>query len=89
MVLGALVDAELPFKELARALRSVAVEGYRLTHRAVSRGALQATKVDVSIPDEVRVPLPSPQIDRLIAQSRLPEPVKDRARAVFAPLPPM
>ena len=86
MVLGALVDAGLPFKELARAVRSLAVDGYRLTHRTVSRGALQATKVDVSIPDEVRVPLPSPKIDRLIAQSRLPAPVKDRARAVFAEL---
>jgi uncharacterized protein (TIGR00299 family) protein len=86
MVLGALVDAGLPFKDLVRALRSLPIDGYRLTHKPVSRAALQATKVDVSIPKEVRVPLPSRRIDRLIAQSRLPAPVKDRARGVFAEL---
>jgi pyridinium-3,5-bisthiocarboxylic acid mononucleotide nickel chelatase len=86
MVLGALVDAGLPFKDLVRALRSLSIDGYRLTHKPVSRAALQATKVDVLIPKEVRVPLPSRRIDRLIAQSRLPTPVKDRARAVFAEL---
>jgi hypothetical protein len=86
MVLGALVDAGLPFKDLARALRSLPIDGYRLTRKPVSRAALQATKVDVSIPKEVRVPLPSKKIDRLIAHSRLPAPVKDRARRVFAEL---
>jgi uncharacterized protein (TIGR00299 family) protein len=83
MVLGALVDAGLPFKELVRALGALDVGGYRLSRKPVSRGALRATKVDVVIAREVRVPLPSRQIDRLIAGSRLPVPVKDRARAVF------
>ncbi|MEX5218055.1 MAG: nickel pincer cofactor biosynthesis protein LarC [Nitrospira sp.] len=86
MVLGALVDAGLPFKDLVRALRSLPIDGYRLTRKPVSRAALQATKVDVSIPKEVRVPLPSRKIDRLIAQSRLPAPVRDRARMVFTEL---
>lgn len=86
MVLGALVDAGLPFKDLVRALGALDVDGYRLATKQVSRGALQATKVDVVIAKEVRVPLPSRQIDRLIAQSRLPAPVKDRARAVFEEL---
>jgi uncharacterized protein (TIGR00299 family) protein len=86
MVLGALVDAGLPFKDLVRALGTLDVDGYRLTTKQVSRGALQATKVDVVIAKEVRVPLPSRQIDRMIARSRLPAPVKDRARAVFEEL---
>ena len=86
MVLGALVDAGLPFKDLVRALDALDVDGYRLTTKQVSRGALHATKVDVLIAKEVRVPLPSRQIDRLIARSRLPAPVKDRARAVFEEL---
>jgi uncharacterized protein (TIGR00299 family) protein len=86
MVLGALVDAGLPFKELARALGALNVDGYKLTRKQVSRGALHATKVDVVILREVRVPLPSRQIDRLIARSGLPNPVKDRARAVFEEL---
>jgi uncharacterized protein (TIGR00299 family) protein len=86
MVLGALVDAGLPFNDLVRALRGLDVDGYRLTTKQVSRGALHATKVDVLIAKEVRVPLPSRQIDRVIARSRLPAPVKDRARAVFQEL---
>ena len=83
MVLGALVDAGLPFKDLVRALGALNVDGYKLTRKQVSRGALQATKVDVVIAREVRVPLPSRQIDRLIARSGLPSPVKDCARTVF------
>jgi pyridinium-3,5-bisthiocarboxylic acid mononucleotide nickel chelatase len=86
MVLGALVDAGLPFKELVRALGALPIDGYKLTRKQVSRGALHATKVDVLIAREVRVPLPSRQIDRLIARSGLPNPVKDRARAVFSEL---
>lgn len=86
MVLGALVDAGLPFKDLARALGALKVDGYKLTKKQVSRGALHATKVDVAVAREMRVPLPSRQIDRLIARSGLPNPVKDRARAVFEEL---
>jgi uncharacterized protein (TIGR00299 family) protein len=86
MVLGALVDAGLPFKDLVRALGGLNVDGYKLTRKQVSRGALHATKVDVVIAREVRVPLPSRRIDRLIARSELPNPVKERARAVFQEL---
>ena len=86
MVLGALVDAGLPFKDLSRALRSIDLDGYRLRKKQVSRAALHATKVDVLIPKEVRVPLPSRQIFRLIARSRLPTPVKERSQAVFEQL---
>ncbi|HEX2054959.1 MAG TPA: LarC family nickel insertion protein, partial [Nitrospiraceae bacterium] len=86
MVLGALVDAGLRFKELVRALDGLNVDGYRLVRKQVSRAALRATKVDVVIAREVRVPLPSRQIDRLIARSGLPNPVKDQARGVFEQL---
>ncbi|HJR77321.1 MAG TPA: nickel pincer cofactor biosynthesis protein LarC [Nitrospiraceae bacterium] len=86
MVLGALVDAGLPFKELVQALGSLNLDGYKLTKKQVCRGALHATKVDVVIAREVRVPLPSRRIHSLIAGSGLPGPVKDRARAVFEEL---
>ena len=86
MVLGALVDAGLPFKELTRALHDLRVEGFRLTKKSVTRGALHATKVDVVIKKEIRVPLPSQQIGRIIARSGLPPSVKDRSRAVFETL---
>jgi pyridinium-3,5-bisthiocarboxylic acid mononucleotide nickel chelatase len=83
MMLGALVDAGLPFKDLVRALHALRVDGFRLVKKSVMRGALHATKVDVLIPKEVRVPLPSRQIARIIARSGLPAVVKDRSRAVF------
>jgi uncharacterized protein (TIGR00299 family) protein len=83
MILGALIDAGLPFEDLVRALRGLNLDGYRLAKKQVARGALHATKVDVVVPQEVRVPLPSRRIDRLLARSRLPPAVKGRARAVF------
>ena len=83
MMLGALVDAGLPFKDLVRALQALRVDGFRLVKKSVMRGALHATKVDVLIAKEIRVPLPSRQIARIIARSGLPAVVKDRARAVF------
>jgi hypothetical protein len=83
MMLGALVDAGLPFKDLVRALHALRVDGFRLVKKSVMRGALHATKVDVLIQKEVRVPLPSRQITRIIARSGLPAVVKDRSQAVF------
>ena len=58
MMLGALVDAGLPFKDLVRALHALRVDGFRLVKKSVMRGALHATKVDVLIPKEVRVRSP-------------------------------
>ena len=86
MMLGALVDAGLPFKDLVRALHALGIGGFRLIKKSVMRGALHATKVDVLIPKEVRVPLPSRQITRIIAGSGLPAVVKDRSQAVFEAL---
>ncbi len=83
MTLGALVDAGLPLRELARALRAVPVRGYALHAKPVSRGALRATHVIVSIAKGFRAPLSLARIDRIVSSSRLPPVVKDRSRAVF------
>jgi uncharacterized protein (TIGR00299 family) protein len=50
MLLGALVDAGVPFDSLAEAAVALNV-GARLEMRKVSRGGLAATKVDVITPD--------------------------------------
>ncbi|MET0516503.1 MAG: nickel pincer cofactor biosynthesis protein LarC, partial [Nitrospiraceae bacterium] len=86
MMLGALIDAGLPFKDLVRAMHGLRLDGFRLVKKSVMRGALHATKVDVLIQKEVRVPLPSRQIARIIARSGLPAVVKDRSQAVFEAL---
>ena len=83
MTLGALVDAGLPLKDLARALKTVPVEGYRLRSARVRRGSLHATKVDVVIHQGFRTPFSLLRIHRVIAASRIPSSVKERSRAVF------
>ena len=50
MLLGALVDAGVPFSTLEETAASLNV-GARLEMRKVSRGGLAATKVDVLTPD--------------------------------------
>jgi uncharacterized protein (TIGR00299 family) protein len=47
MVLGALLDAGLPFDDLRRALGSLAVPGYELSARRVLRAGVAATKFAV------------------------------------------
>lgn len=86
MVLGALVDAGLPLRDLTRGLAALPVTGYRLRATAVLRGAMHATKVDVVIHKAARAPLSLRQIRRMISGSRLPASVKDRAGQVFQSL---
>src|SRR5439155_14757685 len=47
MVLGALIDAGLPFDELTRALGSLAVSGYGIDATKVLRAGVSATKFSV------------------------------------------
>ncbi len=83
MVLGALVDAGLPFKELTDGLKGLRLSGFALTHTHVVRGALHATKVDVHIKKGFEKPLPLTRIRQILRASTLPQPVKERARTVF------
>ena len=83
MILGALVDAGLPFKDLVRGLALLRIDGFRLTRKRVERGALTATKVDVLIEKGFRAPLTLAQIGRILLKSGLPPVVKERSQAVF------
>ncbi|MEX2221775.1 MAG: nickel pincer cofactor biosynthesis protein LarC [Candidatus Rokuibacteriota bacterium] len=49
MILGALVDAGVPFETLARELAGLGVEGYRLERSEVMKAGFRATKVDVHL----------------------------------------
>lgn len=86
MVLGALVDAGLSWTQLQRGLRGLKLTGYRLRRRVVHRGSLQAVKVDVVIQAGFRRPLTLSRIREILGTSVLPEPVKQRSRAVFEQL---
>ena len=83
MILGALVDAGLPFKDLVQGLARLPIEGFRLTKKRVERGAVSATKVDVLIDKGFRAPLTLSQIKRILLKSGLPSPVKDQSQLVF------
>src|SRR5256885_4048350 len=83
MILGALVDAGLPFKDLVHGLKSVSIDTYDLKCKTVMRGGLTATKVEVVVRDGFRSPIPLRRIQRIIASSQLPLGVKDRSREVF------
>jgi len=48
MVLGAFLDAGLPFDDLKRALGSLAMAGYQITAERVLRAGVSATKFSVN-----------------------------------------
>ncbi|MBI2867379.1 MAG: nickel pincer cofactor biosynthesis protein LarC [Chloroflexi bacterium] len=84
MLLGALVDAGLPLKDLTRELRKLPVAGFRLTQRSVQRGGVTATKVDVLLDESAEQPHRHlSDIEELIHRSALAASVKDKAIAVF------
>ncbi len=83
MVLGALIDVGLPWSKLVQGLKALKLDGYRLRRRRVHRGAVHAVKVDVNIEHGFRRPLTLARIRSILSASRLPEPVKQRSRAVF------
>lgn len=83
MMLGALIDAGLAPHKLRKGLKALPLSGYRLKVSKVSRGGIQATKVEVVIAQGRTKPLSWPQIRRLLSTSRLPPWVKTRALSVF------
>src|SRR5205809_8133835 len=71
MILGALVDAGLPFKDLVHGLKSVSIDTYDLKCKTVMRGGPTATKVEVVVRDGFRSPIPLSRIQRNAAFSQL------------------
>jgi uncharacterized protein (TIGR00299 family) protein len=83
MVLGALVSAGLPWTDLVKGLKGLTLTGYTLRKREVHRGALPAIKVDVIVQQGFQRPLTLTRIRKILADSLLPGPVKERSRLVF------
>jgi len=83
MMLGALVDAGLPWSQLVTGLKRLKLSGYRLRKQHVHRGALHAIKVDVVVQQGFHKALTLGNIKRTIAASTLPDAVKQRSLAVF------
>lgn len=83
MVLGALVSAGLSWTDLINGLKRLQLSGYQLRKREVHRGALPAIKVDVIVQQGFQRPLTLSRIQKILAGSTLPGPVKERSRSVF------
>jgi pyridinium-3,5-bisthiocarboxylic acid mononucleotide nickel chelatase len=82
MILGALVDAGLPFAELRDALNLLGLPEFELTAERVMRGAFAATKIDVNTADTVHA-RGLAEIEQIISASRLPAHIQERTLRVF------
>lgn len=82
MLLGALVDAGLPFADLQHALAGLRLPGCELTCARVMRGAFAATKIDVRAEDNAPARY-LPDIEAILNTGTLPPAVRERALRIF------
>jgi pyridinium-3,5-bisthiocarboxylic acid mononucleotide nickel chelatase len=82
MLLAALVDAGAPVDGLREVLAGLALPGWSLHAEPVVRGGIASTAVKVAVADDAPTRRWA-DIRRLLADARLPEPVRQRATAAF------
>jgi len=88
MILGALVDAGLPFETLRDRLAGLRLRGYTLERREVMKGAFRATKVEVRVDEGAQGPGGDPHRDlpailQIIDSADLPLAVKETTSRIF------
>jgi uncharacterized protein (TIGR00299 family) protein len=83
MILGALVDAGVPFDVLTRELAGLGVDGYRLERREVMKAGFRATKVEVVLSRHEAGHRGLREILDILEGSRLAPPVREMAARVF------
>lgn len=87
MILGALLDAGLPFERLCEALDGLRLDGYDITAKKVRKQGFAATQFSVEVDPEA----PKPHrhlshIQTIIESADLADAIKQRALAVFGRL---
>ncbi|HVL91998.1 MAG TPA: nickel pincer cofactor biosynthesis protein LarC [Acidimicrobiales bacterium] len=85
MALGSLLDAGADLDEVLAILRCLPVEGWSVEPRAVLRGGIAATKVEVRA-EETAVVRTHSHISAMVVAAGLPPRVEARSLAVFAAL---
>jgi uncharacterized protein (TIGR00299 family) protein len=85
MLLGALINAGLPFVDLKSELSKLGLSDYELSYHTTAKHGISATKVDVSA-QEGHVHRHLSDIAKILGASSLDQDVKDRALAVFTRL---
>ncbi len=83
MALGAVIDAGASVKQIREALTSLGDLGFKLTVRKAERGGMQGRHVKVSSLEKDSRHRGFRTIEKMIASSALPEPVKVSSTAVF------
>jgi uncharacterized protein (TIGR00299 family) protein len=86
MILGALVDAGIPFETLRDRLAGLRLPGYTLERREVMKGAFRATKIEVHVGTHGPEGHPHrdlPAILRIIDAADLPLAVKENVSRIF------
>jgi uncharacterized protein (TIGR00299 family) protein len=82
MILGALVDAGLPFRDLARELGKLGLEGYDIRAERTGQHGIHGTRVVVELTEHVHSRTWS-DIRALLEQSHLDEPIRAASIAIF------
>jgi uncharacterized protein (TIGR00299 family) protein len=82
MILGALVDAGLPFGSLTRELGKLRLGGYEIRADKAGQHGMHGTRVVVTLTEHVHSRTWA-QIRTLIAESELDPPIREAASAIF------
>lgn len=83
MLLGAIVSVGVDIALLRRELAALSLAGYELVATPVTRAGIAAIKVDVRITDPQPPERSLHAVLQIITESKLPEPDKEKAGAVF------
>jgi len=83
MILGALVDAGVPFDQLQEGLSKLNLDGYTLTASTVLKKGIKATKVDVVIESPELPGRPLRDLREIISDSALDLSVKERSLTII------
>ncbi|MBI5095397.1 MAG: nickel pincer cofactor biosynthesis protein LarC [Candidatus Hydrogenedentes bacterium] len=84
MVVGALIDAGAPFDAIRNGLKSLGVSGYEVSADKIQKSGIAATQFKVAVSDSEKHPHRHlADIERIIAEGRLPDSVKEASVLTF------
>jgi hypothetical protein len=82
MIIGALLDAGLPFAEFKAEIEKIGLSGYEISSRKVKKNHIDSTKFSVEI--QAKQPNRSPkEISKTIMNSRLDTDIKEKGIRIF------
>ncbi len=82
MIIGALIDAGLPFDDLKAEIEKLGLSGYKLSFEKVTKNHISATKFNVEVTED-QPPRSPDDIAKIITDSKLDDDVKLKSIAIF------